>query len=79
MVALKMVLYVVSASRWSYKWHPFQKVIGFPFCSGTRIFMGHLAAFLSGSLLLINVSEILSLVHKKDCKACTINLLALIQ
>lgn len=41
--------------------------------------MGHLAAFLSGSLLLINVSEILSLVHKKDCKACTINLLALIQ
>lgn len=41
--------------------------------------MGHLAAFLSGSLLLINVLEILSVVHKKDYKACTINLLVLIQ
>lgn len=81
MVALKMMPYLdpVSASRWSYKWHPFQKVTGFPFCRGTRIFMGHLAGFLSGSLLLINVLEILSLVHKKDCKACTINLLVLIQ
>ena len=59
--------------------HPFRKVTGFPICRGTRIFMGHLAALLSGSLPLIYALEILSLVCKKDYKACTINLLILIQ
>lgn len=41
--------------------------------------MRHLAAFLSGFFLLIYALEILSLVCKKDYKACTINLLVLIQ
>lgn len=40
---------------------------------------GALAAFLSGSLLLIYAFEFLSLVCKKDYKACTVNLLVLIQ
>lgn len=38
-----------------------------------------LAAFLSGSLLLIHALEFLSPACKKDYKACTINLLVLIQ
>lgn len=59
--------------------HPSQQVTGFPIYRGTGIFMGHLAAFLSGSFLLIYAFEILSLVCKKDYKACAINLLVLIQ
>lgn len=58
---------------------PLQEGVRVSHAHGHCDIYGALAAFLSGSLLLIYAFEFLSPVCKKDYKACTINLLVLIQ